>query len=76
MPDRVSHFTAKPTVAVREIIFVHSLANRGEGSFLESSARQIDLYPPTGVIARIDADAMMMFPFTIALFAEPFLKCV
>jgi hypothetical protein len=41
----------------------------------ERRAYEVNLYPPTRVVAAYDLNAIMMFPIAIALLSVPVLKC-
>ena len=52
------------------------IGNYGSERFArERRADEVNFYPPTRVVAAFDVNAIVMFPFTIALLSVPALQC-
>src|SRR5512134_3655109 len=76
MPGTSLDTTTEPARANGKALLVDTLRQLGERARLQWSAEQVDLDPPTRVVATLDDNARCVLPRAIALARVPRLQAV
>lgn len=71
VPHAVLHLAMEPLQRLRKAACVDVLCNPQELPIQERSSNEVNFHPPAGVITRLDANAVTMLPFAIALLGIP-----
>jgi hypothetical protein len=74
MPYAVLTVTTQPDRAKGEAPGIDIFRDLGERNCLQWRTHKIDLHPPPGIVAGLDADAGRMLPLTVALMRIPSLQ--